>query len=187
MLSIDSGEQRETGRFGAPWDQSVLSRDEFEGMHDSGSRAAVKLFGVLPGRQYPVREGAILNIPLFVQRTSPRARIVPIAIACGLLFTLSACASDGSYNTINGSVHVIAGKPAEGASTINGSIKIDDDAAADAVSTVNGSINLGARATAKSLSTVNGSITVNEAAHTPHVKAVNGDLTVNQTAESAAR
>lgn len=126
-----------------------------------------------------------LNIPTFVKRASPRSRIVPIVMTYGLLIAASACASDrdGSYNTINGSVRVVAGKPAEGASTINGSIKIDDDAAADAVSTVNGSIHLGARATAKSLTSVNGSITVNEAAHTSYVEAVNGDLTVNDGAE----
>jgi hypothetical protein len=130
-------------------------------------------------------EAAILNIPIFVRRASPRSRIVPIAIGYGLLISISAYAGDsgGSYNTINGSVHIVAGKPPEGASTINGSIKIDDDAAADSVSTVNGSIHLGARATAKSLTSVNGSITVNEDAHTSSVKAVNGDLTVKEGAE----
>ena len=128
-------------------------------------------------------EAAILNIPNFVKRASQKSRITPIAIAYGLLVSVSACASDSSYNTINGSVHVVAGKPAEGASTVNGSIKIDDDAAADSVSTVNGSIHLGARATAQSLTTVNGSITVNEAAHPSYIKSVNGDLTVNDGAE----
>lgn len=129
-------------------------------------------------------EAAILRIPIFVKRASPRSWIVPVAVGYGLLISVSACASDGggSYNTINGSVHVVAGKPAEGASTVNGSIKIDDDAAADSVSTVNGSIHLGARATATSLTSVNGSITVNEDAHTSYVKAVNGDLTVKEGA-----
>jgi hypothetical protein len=132
-----------------------------------------------------VTEAATVNIPIFVKRASPSSRIFPIAIAYGLLMTASACASDtgGSYNTINGSIHVVAGKPAEGASTINGSIKIDDDATVDSVSTVNGSIHLGARATAKSLTSVNGSITVNENSRTSYVKAVNGDLTVNDGAQ----
>jgi hypothetical protein len=132
-----------------------------------------------------VTEAVISNIQIVVRRASPRSRIVPVAIACELLIAASACASDrgGSYNTINGSIHVVAGTLAEGASTVNGSIKIDDDAAADSVSTVNGSIHLGARATAKSLTSVNGSITVSEAAHASYVKAVNGDLTINDGAE----
>ena len=128
-------------------------------------------------------ETAIVTIPCFVKRYSPRSRIVSIAIAFGLLIAASACASGGSYNTINGSVHVVAGRPAEGASTVNGSIKIDDDAAADAVSTVNGSIHLGSHATAQSLTTVNGSVTVNENAHASYVKSVNGDLTVKEGAQ----
>jgi hypothetical protein len=125
-----------------------------------------------------------LIIPNLVGRASLRAQIAPMALVCGLLVAASASASDaGPYNTINGSVHVVAGKPAEGASTVNGSIRIDDDAAVDSVSTVNGSIHLGARASAKSLASVNGSITVNEDARTSFVKAVNGDLTIGDGAE----
>jgi hypothetical protein len=127
-------------------------------------------------------EAAFSNILIFDRRVSPRWRMATIGIGFGLLATVSACASD-SYNTINGSVHVVAGRPAEAASTVNGSIRIDDDAAADSVSTVNGSIHLGARATAKSLTTVNGSVTVNKGAHASYVKAVNGDLTINEGAE----
>jgi hypothetical protein len=130
-----------------------------------------------------VTETAVWNIPIFFGRDSRRTWIAPVALAFGLFVTLNACASDGSYHTINGSVHVVAGKPAEDASSVNGSIKIDDDAAAESVSTVNGSIHLGARATAKSLTTVNGSITVNDDAHTSYVKAVNGDLTIKERAE----
>jgi DUF4097 and DUF4098 domain-containing protein YvlB len=127
-----------------------------------------------------------LNVLNFVERASPGPRTISVVVASGLLIAVGACASaEGSYNTINGSVHVVAGRPAEGASTINGSIKIDDDAVADVVSTVNGSIHLGARATAKSLTTVNGSITVNEGAHTSYVKSVNGDLTIKEGAEVA--
>ena len=127
-------------------------------------------------------EAAFSNIRLFDGRAALRWRNATIAVAFGLLVTVSACASD-SYNTINGSVHVVAGRPAEGASTVNGSVNIDENAAVDSVGTVNGSIHLGARATAKSLTTVNGSITVNEGAHTSYVKAVNGDLTINDGAE----
>lgn len=144
---------------------------------------ADKIFGDSPRKEQYVTEVAISNVQIVARRASPRSRIV--AIACGLLIAASAGAGDrvGSYNTINGSIHVVAGTPAEGASTVNGSVKIDDDAAADSVSTVNGSIHLGARATAKSLTSVNGSITVSEAAHTSFVKAVNGDLTINDGAE----
>jgi len=127
-------------------------------------------------------EAVISNIPIFDGRASPGWCIAAIGIAFGLLATVSACASN-SHSTINGSVHIVAGQPAEGVSTVNGSVNIDDDAAVDSVGTVNGSIHLGARATAKSLTTVNGSITVKEAAHTTYIKAVNGDLTVNDGAE----
>jgi hypothetical protein len=127
-------------------------------------------------------EAANSNILILDRRASLRKRIVPIAIAFGMLMTVGASASD-SYNTINGSVHVVAGRPAEGASTVNGSVNIDEDAAVDSVGTINGSIHLGARATAKSLTTVNGSITVNDAAHTTFIKSVNGNLTIKEGAE----
>jgi len=130
-------------------------------------------------------EAVILDIQILAKRASPMSLIVPVAIAYGLLISVSACASDkdDSYNTVNGSVHILAGKPAERVSTVNGSIKIDEAATADSVGTVNGSINLGARATAKSLTTVNGSIKVNEGAHASYVKSVNGALTINEGAE----
>jgi hypothetical protein len=130
-------------------------------------------------------EAAFSNIRLFNERASLKWRNGTVAVAFGLLVSVDASASD-SYNTINGSVHVVAGRPAEGASTVNGSVNIDDDAAVDSVDTVNGSIHLGARATAKSLTTVNGSITVNEGAHTTHIKSVNGNLTINEGAEVGA-
>ena len=122
------------------------------------------------------------NLPISHSRGSLKACTVAVAIASGLLVAASACASD-SYNTINGSVHVPAGRPAEAASTINGSVTIDEGAAVDSVGTVNGGIHVGARATAKSLTTVNGSIMVSEAAHTAHIKSVNGSLTINEGAE----
>jgi len=127
-------------------------------------------------------EVVISNSPIFDARASRKWWSVPVVVASGLLVAVSACASD-SYNTINGSVHIAAGRPAEAASTVNGSVTIDEDAAADSVGTVNGGIHVGARATAKSLTTVNGSITVNEAARTAYVKSVNGNLTVNEGAE----
>jgi hypothetical protein len=127
-------------------------------------------------------EAVISNLP--IRRASLRWWTVPVAIGSGLLVAMSACAGD-SYNTINGSVHVAAGRPAEAASTINGSVTIDENAAVDSVGTVNGAIRVGARATAKSLTTVNGSITVNDGAHTAYIKSVNGDLTVSEGAEVA--
>jgi hypothetical protein len=127
-------------------------------------------------------EAVVSHFPIFDRRPSLKGWAVPFAVASGLLVAMSACASD-SYNTINGSVHVAAGRPAEAASTVNGSVTIDEGAAVDSVGTVNGGIHVGARATAKSLTTVNGSITVNEAAHTAYIKSVNGSLTVNEGAE----
>jgi len=129
-----------------------------------------------------MKETALANIRLLDGRTLPHWRNATAGIASGLLIAMSACASD-SYSTINGSVHVAAGRPAQAASTVNGSVTIDEDAAVDSVGTVNGGIHVGARATAKSLTTVNGSITVNEAAHTAYIKSVNGNLTVNEGAE----
>jgi hypothetical protein len=129
-----------------------------------------------------MKEAAFSNIRFFDGRALPRWQKSTIAVAFGLLVTVSASAGD-SYNTINGSVHVAAGKPAEAASTINGSVTIDEDAAVESVGTINGSIHVGARAAAKSLTTVNGSITVNEAAHTAYIKSVNGNLTIKDGAE----
>lgn len=124
----------------------------------------------------------IPNFPILDERASLKWWTVPVAVASGLLIAMSASAGD-SYSTINGSVHVAAGRPAEAASTVNGSVTIDDDAAVDSVGTVNGGIHVGARAIAKSLTTVNGSITVNDAAHTAYIKSVNGNLTVNEGVE----
>jgi hypothetical protein len=124
----------------------------------------------------------LANFPIFDGRVLLKWWTVAIVIASGLLVALSACASD-SYSTINGSVHVTAGRPAGAANTVNGSVTIDEGAEVDSVGTVNGGIHVGARATAKSLTTVNGSITVNEAAHTAYIKSVNGSLTVNKGAE----
>ena len=127
-------------------------------------------------------EPVISNVVILRGRAWHKGWTVPIAIASGLLVAMSASAGD-SYSTINGSVHVSAGRPAAAASTVNGSVTVDEDAAVDTVGTVNGSIRVGARATAKSLTTVNGSITVNQAAHTAYIKSVNGNLTVNEGAE----
>lgn len=127
-------------------------------------------------------DATLSNIRMLDRRFARQSRVTSLLIASSLLVAMSAHAGD-SYNSINGSVHVAAGRPAEAASTVNGSIMIDDDATADSVGTVNGSIHVGARATATSLTTVNGSITVNEAAHTQHIKSVNGSLTISEGAE----
>jgi hypothetical protein len=128
-----------------------------------------------------MKDAAFSNVRL-LDRVARQSWLATIFIACGLLVATSTYAGD-SYNTINGSVHVAAGRPAEAASTVNGSITIDDDATVDSVGTVNGGIHVGARATSKSLTTVNGSITVNAAAHTAYIKSVNGSLTVGEGAE----
>ena len=126
-------------------------------------------------------KAAGLNFTNFDRPASLNWWTVPF-IASGLIFAIDACAGD-TYKTVNGSVHVAAGRPAESASTVNGSVTVDADAAVDSVGTVNGGIHVGARATTKSLTTVNGSITVNEAAHTAYIKSVNGSLTIKQGAE----
>ena len=107
--------------------------------------------------------------------------------ACALVLALSACDdsfdSDGSHS-INGSLHVPAGKEPSDVTTVNGSIHVDENAAVLSASTVNGGIHLGAHASATSLKTVNGSISMASGAHVSSgVGSVNGDLTLDEDAE----
>ena len=100
---------------------------------------------------------------------------------------LSACDdsldSDGSHS-VNGSLHVVAGKEASDVTTVNGSIRIDDNAAVLSAATVNGSIHVGAHATATSLRTVNGSISLGDGARVSGgAGSVNGDLTLGEGAD----
>ncbi len=106
---------------------------------------------------------------------------------CVALGALSACGEvpggDASHR-VNGSVHVLAGKPPTSVATVNGSIDIDDDAAVTSAETVNGPVHLGDRAHAESLQTVNGGITLGKSAHVAHdVRSVNGTLTLGEGSE----
>jgi hypothetical protein len=53
----------------------------------------------------------ISHFPISDSRASLKSWTVAVVIASGLLIAVSACASD-SYSTVNGSVHVVAGRPA---------------------------------------------------------------------------
>jgi hypothetical protein len=103
------------------------------------------------------------------------------------IVALSGCSrsEDGTENSkINGSVHIIAGKPAASAETVNGNIEIDDNAAVTVANTVNGGIRMGAHAVAVSLNTVNGNITVGADARVAKgAQAVNGGVAVRDGAE----
>lgn len=109
------------------------------------------------------------------------------AVAVGM--TLMGCDisvdGDGNGSTkINGSVHIMAGKPAEDARTVNGSIHVDDNATVTTATTVNGSVHLGAHATATAMKTVNGAIILGDGAHVSgHAGSVNGDLTLGDGSE----
>jgi hypothetical protein len=107
----------------------------------------------------------------------------------GLLVTFCSCdASVGGDEShkINGSVHVVAGKPAASAETVNGSINIDPSATVTHVATVNGSIHLGAHATADSAKTVNGAITVDDGVRIAGgMESVNGSLVLHDGADVA--
>ncbi|MBV8398532.1 MAG: hypothetical protein JOZ17_07315 [Acetobacteraceae bacterium] len=98
---------------------------------------------------------------------------------------MTASGENGTH-TVNGSIHVPAGKPSGEIDTVNGSIHVDDNAALGDANTVNGSIAIGAHATAKTLNTVNGGITLDDAAHVSGgVSAVNGTLTLKSGADVA--
>lgn len=111
-----------------------------------------------------------------------------LLIAAGALtLILSACDdsfdSDGSHS-VNGSLHVAAGKEASDVTTVNGSIHIDDSAAVLSATTVNGSIHVGAHATVASLKTVNGSISLGDGVRVSGgAGSVNGDLTLGDGAD----
>ena len=118
-----------------------------------------------------------------------RGRTAAIAFITGVALAVALPGCDGSMggdeaHSINGSVHVSAGKPTGSAGTVNGSIRIDDNAAVTGAATVNGSIHLGAHAAAESLKTVNGGITLDKGAHVAHdVESVNGAISLNDEAE----
>jgi hypothetical protein len=90
----------------------------------------------------------------------------------------------GKTSSVNGSISVRAGQPAQDVETVNGSIRIDDDAAVNSGETVNGSITVGQRATARSLETVNGSITLDDGVKVAKdVETVNGKLILDKGAD----
>lgn len=102
--------------------------------------------------------------------------------AAALVVALTACDgsfdSDGSHS-VNGSLHVSAGKDPTDVTTVNGGIRVDDNAAVLTATTVNGSIHLGAHATATSLHTVNGAISLGAGAHVSgSAGSVNGELSL---------
>jgi hypothetical protein len=111
-----------------------------------------------------------------------------LLVAAGALaLALSACDgsfdSDGSHS-VNGSLHVAAGKEASDVTTVNGSIHIDENAAVLTAATVNGGIHMGAHATATSLRTVNGPISLGDGVHVSGaIGSVNGMLTLETGAE----
>src|SRR5579862_6117659 len=77
-------------------------------------------------------------------------------------------ADSSGGNSVNGSVHVLAGTKSGEVGTVNGSIRIDDNATVTSASTVNGSVTLGAHSAADSMGTVNGSITLGAGARVAH-------------------
>ena len=116
-------------------------------------------------------------------RTALLAGLVTLAGAMALMGCSTASDGDDSHK-VNGSVHVVAGKPTAAAATVNGSIEIDADATVTSADTVNGHLRLGAHATADSLRTVNGSITLEAGARVAHgVESVNGSLTLHDGAD----
>jgi hypothetical protein len=126
----------------------------------------------------------------FVGSVAPRSLWTgcQLLVAAGALaLALSACDSsfdsDGSHS-VNGSLHVTAGKEASDVTTVNGSIHIDENAAVLTAATVNGGIHLGAHATATSLKTVNGPISLGDGVHVSGgIGSVNGMLTLENGAE----
>jgi DUF4097 and DUF4098 domain-containing protein YvlB len=88
-----------------------------------------------------------------------------------------ASADDADTQSVNGSIHVPAGKKSVAAATVNGSIRIDDDATVSSAHTVNGDIRVGAHASLESLTTVNGAIAIGAGTHVAEsVSSVNGEL-----------
>jgi hypothetical protein len=127
-----------------------------------------------------------LNVGSLAARSLRRGCRLLVA-AGALALMLSACDdsfdSDGSHS-VNGSLHVVAGKEASDVTTVNGSIRIDDNAAVLSAATVNGSIHAGAHATATSLRTVNGSISLGDGVRVSGgAGSVNGDLTLGDGAD----
>ena len=93
-------------------------------------------------------------------------------------------ATESGAGTVNGSIHVPAGKHSGSLGTVNGSIYIDEGATVGPASTVNGGIDVGAHATADSLTTVNGRVTLGTGAHVSHaVTTVNGAMNLESGAE----
>jgi DUF4097 and DUF4098 domain-containing protein YvlB len=93
-------------------------------------------------------------------------------------------ANESGASTVNGSIHVPAGKHSGSLGTVNGSIRIDQDATVGSARTVNGEIEVGAHATADSLTTVNGEVTLGAGAHVSHeVTAVNGAMSLESGAD----
>jgi DUF4097 and DUF4098 domain-containing protein YvlB len=116
-----------------------------------------------------------------------RLGLVSLCAALAMSAALSGCdvSSDGDgSNKVNGSIHLLAGKPPGSASTVNGSIHVDENATITNASTVNGSVQLGAHAKADSLNSVNGSITLDTGANVSgSVSSVNGELKLADGAE----
>lgn len=95
--------------------------------------------------------------------------------------------TSGSHS-INGSIHVSAGKPGGEVTTINGSIHAEDNAQFSGGHTVNGNISLGDHATATSLTTVNGGISLGSGAKVSDaVTTVNGTLALRSGSEVGGR
>jgi cytoskeletal protein CcmA (bactofilin family) len=137
-----------------------------------------------------MRETRDSNHGLLVGSLAARSLLTScrVLIAAGALaLALSACDdsfdSDGSHS-VNGSLHVAAGKAASDVTTVNGSIHVDDNAAVLTAATVNGGIHLGTHATATSLKTVNGAISLGDGVHVSgSAGSVNGDLTLGDGAD----
>jgi DUF4097 and DUF4098 domain-containing protein YvlB len=92
-------------------------------------------------------------------------------------------ADDSDTHSVNGSIHVLAGKKSVEAGTVNGNIRVDDGAAVSSAHTVNGDIRIGAHATIESLHTVNGGITLGSGAQVKEtVSTVNGELAMGNDA-----
>ena len=136
-----------------------------------------------------MNEGMHSNHPIF-RRDASRARRFGgcgFAIALAVMLALSACgeSKNGDESTsVNGSIHVPAGRQPGAVATVNGSIHVDDNAEITSAMTVNGGVHLGAHAAATSLNSVNGSITLGSGAHVSgSASSVNGELTLGDGAD----
>ncbi|HUX73883.1 MAG TPA: hypothetical protein VMV25_08360 [Steroidobacteraceae bacterium] len=106
----------------------------------------------------------------------------PVALVC-LLAGCGGSSNGGGMISVNGGVHVPAGRPTNAIATVNGSILADGYAIMKSARTVNGNITIGAHATAESLSTVNGAITLQpDARVSGTVTIVNGNVTLQDGA-----